>query len=215
MSGPDRDSAAERCALVIIDVQNDYFHSDGALARSGLDVDPLRRCVPAIGRLLAAAHAAAVPCVHVRTEHGPWFDDPAWTARGTGGTALDVERIPIAVAGTWGARPYLIEAGDDDLVLIKHRHSAFVHTPLELALRARRRDTVLFAGGTTNVCVRASATDALAQGFHPVLAADAVAAADRDQHATALREFAVYSGRVLDTARVIDAWQREGTYVDV
>ena len=40
--------------------------------------------------------------------------------------------------------------------MTKHRYSAFAYTPLELALHAKGKDTVVLCGATSDVCVEAT-----------------------------------------------------------
>ncbi|MGH3662112.1 MAG: isochorismatase family cysteine hydrolase [Micromonosporaceae bacterium] len=195
-----------RCALLVIDLQNDYCHPSGALAATGQDVSAAAGAAAKAAELLVAARAAGAPCVHLRSEHSQWTDTPEWLARGDAGNLLDPRKIPIARAGSWGAAPFQIEAAAGDRVLVKHRYSGFAHTPLELTLRAVDRDVAVLTGVTSDLCVRATGLDALARGFTPVLVADATAAADPDRHAGACREFASYLGPVVTSAELIDAW---------
>lgn len=198
--------SARRCALVIVDVQNDYCHPDGALACSGGDMSDVEPAVAAIEATLAAARAAEVPCLHVRTEHSTWTDTPEWLARGDAGNLLDVRHHPIVRQGSWGAQPYRVAAADDERVVVKHRYSGFAHTSLELSLRARDREVVLLAGVTSDLCVRATGLDALARGFQPVLVADATAATSPARHRSAVDEFRSYLGPVVTVADVRAAW---------
>jgi nicotinamidase-related amidase len=72
----------DRCALVVVDMQNDYCHVEGALARLGADVSPAADTAAGIRRLAAGAAEAGVPRIYLRTEHSHWFDTEAWLARG-------------------------------------------------------------------------------------------------------------------------------------
>lgn len=198
--------AARCCALLVVDVQNDFCHSDGALARRGLDVRPLQQALPPIVRLIETARAANVPRIYLRTEHCAWFDDLAWRQRGMASGTLDTDRIPITPAGSWGADFYHLAPGPDELVLVKHRHSGFAYSPLELALRAQGCDTIVLAGITTNVCIRTTAVDGLARGFYPILVAECLASSDSSEHAATLSEFPRYMGAVQTLDDMAAAW---------
>ena len=198
--------AAERCAVVVVDMQNDFCHEDGATARLGQDVAQAQAIVPEIEALAAAARRHEVPVVFVRTAHSEWFDSPAWRSRGRAGATLDVDRTPVVVEGSWGAELYGVVPHREDLVLVKRRYSAFAFTPLELALRAKRRDTVLLAGTRTNVCVEYTAVDALMRGFFPVLVRECVAAGGDERQAAALDEFVDHLGTVVSRSELEGAW---------
>jgi ureidoacrylate peracid hydrolase len=199
-------AAVARCALLVIDVQNDYLHEDGALSKMGKDTARLREVVPSIQRLLALAREAVVPRIFVRQSHSHWFNTKGWLGRGRGSPALSPDRIPLVEEGTWGAEFYAVEPRSDELVVTKHRYSGFAYTPLELALRAKERDTVVLCGATSDVCVQATAVDAVMHGFSPILVADCTTAADPDVAAAAEHDFADHIGTVVRLAELEACW---------
>ncbi len=198
--------ACDRCAVVVVDMQNDFCHEHGATARMGHDVTWAQAIVPEVEALAAAARRHGVPVVFVRTTHSHWFDTPGWLGRGRAGTSLNVERMPITQHGSWGAELYGVAAKPEDLVLTKHRYSAFAYTPLELVMHAKGRDTILLAGTRTNVCVEHTAMDALIRGFHPVLVRECVAADGPARQEAALAEFTDHIGAVLSRSDIERAW---------
>lgn len=197
-----------RCLLAVIDVQNDFCHPEGAFARMGHDVGMAKAVVPNIREALDLARAASVPRVVVRVVHSEWTDDPVWAARGMAGEVLDLPRVPVAREGTWGAEPFELEPDSEARVLIKHRYSAFVHTPLELHLRAAGASTIVLAGVATNVCVHATARDALHAGFLPVVLEDGTAAHRIEDHRRALDDVRGFIGRVATVGDLREAWGR-------
>ncbi len=196
----------DRCALVVVDVQNDYIHEDGALAQMGKDTAPIRAVVPNICALIEHARAVGVVRIFVRQTHSHWFNTAGWLTRGRGAGVLTVDRVPLVEEGTWGAEFYEVAPRDDELVVTKHRYSAFAYTPLELALRAKEVDTVVVCGATSDVCVQATAVDAVMHGFSPALVADCTMAADPAAHAAAVHDFADHIGTVVELADVAAAW---------
>jgi ureidoacrylate peracid hydrolase len=197
---------AERSALLIIDVQNDYIHQDGALSRMGKDTAPIRAIVPNVHSLIELARGADVVRIFVRQTHSHWFNTPGWLTRGRGAGVIAPDRIPLVEEGTWGAEFYEIAPRPDELVITKHRYSAFAYTPLELALHAKGKDTVVLCGATSDVCVEATALDAVMRGFRPVLVADGATAADPAVHASAVHDFADHIGTVVKLADVATVW---------
>lgn len=196
----------DRCALVVIDMQNDYLHDEGALARMGSDVAALRRVLPGVGRAVELGRDAGVPCIFVRQTHGPLFDSPAWRTRGRGLGRMDVDRIPIVEDGTWGAELFGVSPRPDESVITKHRYSAYFSTDLELTLRARGRDTAVYAGVTTDVCVRYTAVDGLMRGIHPVVLDDATAAGSLALQRQVEHEIRDHVGLVMSTAELAPRW---------
>ena len=111
---------------------------------------------------------------------------------------------PLRDAGLWGKKvPWLehckagtplveidpelaVQAGEP--VIVKKYPSAFFETALEQILRRQNVDTLILAGCTTSVCVRATALDAMQRGFRTVLAAEAVGEFDASLHALHLAD---------------------------
>jgi NAD+ synthetase len=155
-------------ALIVVDVQND-FCPGGALGVSGGD-----RLAP----LIAEAAAGAGTLVATRDVHpadhisfaergGRW---PPHCVEGTSGAELRA-----AVAGL----PFDIvqdKGGDRD----REQYSGFDGTPLGERLRERGVRRVAVAGIATDYCVRATALDAIREGFETTVLTDAVAAVDAE-----------------------------------
>jgi len=111
---------------------------------------------------------------------------------------------PSRDAGLWGAKvPWLehckagtplveIDAALDprlgEPVIVKKYPSAFFGTDFEARLVACRIDTLVLAGCTTSVCVRATAIDAMQRGYRPVVAAEAVGDFNRALHTVHLKD---------------------------
>jgi ureidoacrylate peracid hydrolase len=184
----DRDLVAAlvagTAALVVIDVQNDFCHPDGAMAAQGADVSaniamlgPLRTFVD----LVRAVGGLIVFVRLVRSdEHRP----------------LPVRGVPpagVCDAGSWGAR--LVDglvAAPGDLVVHKTRYSAFLATDLELQLRAAGVQTLLTVGTTANVCVDSTVRDAAQRGFAVVILEDLVGYVRQELAESALANLGLY-----------------------
>jgi ureidoacrylate peracid hydrolase len=197
-------------ALIIVDVQNDFCHPDGAAGRMGLDVGAVQSVVPNIVSLIELARAHGIPRIYLRGEHNRWFDSPTWVARGAGGTSIHAETIPYVRSGTWGADFFVVSPADDELVIVKHRYSGFAFTPLELALQTLAVDTVLLAGTSTHVCVEATARDAIMRGYRPVTVSDCVASGQPELHEAALLDMAEYLGPVASLQEIRQALAGSG-----
>ena len=63
----------------------------------------------------------------------------------------------------------------EDILIEKRRHSAFYETDLESTLRNWGVETVVLAGVTSNVCIAATAFDAVARDLDVVIAEDLTA----------------------------------------
>jgi NAD+ synthetase len=173
-------------ALIVVDVQND-FCPGGALAVAGGD-----RLAP----LIAEAAATAGTVIATRDVHppdhvsfaergGPW---PAHCVEGTPGAELhpSVAGMAFDIVHDKG--------GDRD----REQYSDFDGTQLAESLRERGVRRVVVAGIATDYCVRATALDAIREGFETTVLTDAVAAVDAESGdgRRALNEILAAGGRL-------------------
>jgi nicotinamidase-related amidase len=183
-----------RSAVLVIDMQNDYCHVDGACARAGQDVGGRRTVATRIQGVIDAAHAAGRPVVFVRTTHDATNDSPSWLAR-TGDRPA-----PICVTGSWGTEYFGVAPAEGDLEVVKHRYSAFVGTDLEMILHALECTTLLIAGVTTDVCVESTMREAFMRDFHCVLLRDCTAAGTEAAYEASLAVLGMHFGWISDSA---------------
>ncbi len=118
-------------------------------------------------RLLAAARKAGIPVFFTNVEFVPG---------GTNG-GLFYKKVPALSAFDAGS-PYCrfppsLQPIAGEVVVTKQYASAFFATPLAALLAERGIDTLLVSGLSTSGCVRASALDALQNGFAPFVVREA------------------------------------------
>ena len=150
-------------------------------------------------RLLTAARSAGAMVAFTRADHRP---DRATTAQ----TLHDSEtRPPLITAGTPEADivPELAPR-PAELVVPKHRWSAFHGTYLDAALRARRADTIVLCGGSTEIGISSTAYAARDLDYNLVIVSDACTSAKADLQAQLMREAFPRLARVRTTAQVLE-----------
>ena len=199
-------AATRRAALVVVDMQNDFCHGEGALARRGIDLGPTQAIVPALRSLIEAARAAAMPVLYTVNNHDAWTDSAAWRKR------QGSEVHALARTGTWGSEFYGVSPQPDERIVVKHRYNAFVGTDLDLVLRSRGIETLLFSGVATNVCVETTARDAFVRDYRVVMVRDCLAGASLQEHEASLTSLARYFDAVVANSADIKAvWAAERT----
>lgn len=196
-------------AFVIVDVQNDFCHPEGLCGRLGDDVHVTEPMVRNIGRLLAAARAADMLVVFVRTT----YDVPVLSAA----LAEQYERrgFPdsVCLEGTMGAdfvdgiRP---SGRPNEIVVTKHRYSAFWGSNIDLVLRANGIRTLVMTGISTDICVESTARDAFFRDYHIVVAGDAASSFSKTRHDATLGVLGRAFGDVVDAERIADTWKTAG-----
>jgi len=195
------------CALLVVDMQNDFCSPDGHFARNAKDVHAIASIIPGIGRLIEVARLAGVPVVYIQqTTLGDYASDsPAWMYFKT----RDGKSPDYTMDGSWGQQIVAeLTPRADELLIKKHRPSAFHLTNLDLVLRNRRVQTVVITGCLTQGCVQATATDASFHDYYTVIVDDCVQSTSQEMHQNALR-FLRSRYDVLSSAEVAGIWFRE------
>jgi len=197
----------DQCAVLLVDLQNDFMRPEGKIAQSGVDVAEMIALLPRCASFLGTARELGVFVVHVQTitlAEGR-SDSPSWWRAKSGGMAGDPN---FALEGTWGAEICEeCEPLPTEVVLTKHRSSAFHGTALDLILRSNGIQTVVVIGEQTPGCVEATYRDAAYHDYYNVLVEDCVAAFDRELHEASLK---IQRARhdVALAREVIAIWQR-------
>jgi ureidoacrylate peracid hydrolase len=203
------ESLAERVdprktAVIVVDVQNDFCHSDSPLAKFGFDLSAAQDMVPRLLQLVESARAAGTSVIWVRAVHNQWTRSPiAEEQRLRKRRDADL----ICKEGSWGAEFYRVEPTPDEPIVTKHRYSAFVDTDLELILRSRGIDRVVMTGVATNVCVESTARDAYMRDYYVTFVDDCSATYDPAKHAATLRNMGDHFGVVVSSDELIEAWE--------
>lgn len=90
---------------------------------------------------------------------------------------------PLLHGGSWETEVISeLAPTAEDYMIPKYRWSAFYQTYLELALRARKVDTLVLMGGSTDVGVASTAYSARDRDFNLVIVSDACSSPEEDNH---------------------------------
>lgn len=206
-------AAPAHTALLIVDVQNDCCSAAGAFAAQGADMSLYENMVPLLAELLEAARSAGVLVVFIQATTLPGglsqspaqllfehrmkesYDRPA------------SEPFEFCIPGTWGhAIVDELAPREDELVIQKHRSSAFVGTNLDLVLRSNGIKTILVTGCTTEGCVDSTIRDGGFLDYYPVAVGDCIASDNRDLHNAAMLILNAYRAIVLPSQELIEVW---------
>lgn len=174
-----------RCAVIVVDMQNDFCAPGGWLASIGVDVTPARAPIPVLAATLPALRAAGATVIWLNWGNRPdranlppgvlHVYDPDGASTGIG-DPLPGSDSAVLTEGSWSAG--LVDgltAEPTDIAVAKYRMSGFWDTPLDTILRNLRVDTLLFAGVNADQCVLATLIDAACIGYDVVMLTDAVA----------------------------------------
>jgi isochorismate hydrolase len=95
-----------------------------------------------------------------------------------------------------------------DAVVTKHRYNAFLRTNLELILRSKGIESIVFTGIATNVCVSTTAREAFCRDYWTTLVSDCMIAHSEAAHLQALEDARSGFGRVVTSEEVRAAASR-------
>lgn len=129
--------------LIVVDMQKAFVEGAGASPQ-------MPRVLPAVRQQVAAARAAGVLVVYLQNDGSPGSSDEP----GTSGWELALEPMPT------------------ETVVRKSEDSGFVGTQLQQLLQHRQITALSVCGVMSEMCVAATARDAMQRGYEVVLAHD-------------------------------------------
>jgi ureidoacrylate peracid hydrolase len=199
----------EHCAVLIIDVQNDFCCEGGAMHREGRDLTLVKAMVPRLAALVEAARAADVPRVWIRNVYntGPnWYLSDVWLEQAMRRRRGAYLSIPVCEPNEWNGDFFQVRPRADEVVITKHRYGAFESSDLDLVLRSRGIRTVIMTGVATNVCVETTARQAFLRDYYVVFTSDCTATYSQAEHDATLHNIDTFFGAVVSADEVRACW---------
>ncbi|MEP7070089.1 MAG: cysteine hydrolase [Usitatibacter sp.] len=200
MSGEHLDPAGT--AILVFDLLEGHVNRD---------VQSKARFAPVIANvalLLGAARKAGAMVAYAHADHRADRATSAQTSRDTDNRLRPLKPgesdLPLLTGGTDETRIVReLAPRPEDLLVPKHRWSAFHGTYLDLALRARKVGTIVLAGGSTDVDIASTAFAARDLDYNLVIVSDACTSPEQDNHEQLMRRVFPRMSRVRTTAQAI------------
>jgi gluconolactonase len=171
---------ADRCVLIIQDMQNDVMMDGGAWAETGAPQHAKEQnVVENIKALADTCRSKGVPVFHV------WYivEEGAPGLKLNAGLFQGVKDTGGLVRGSWGAAPAEgLEPKDGDFVVEKMRMNAWEGTRLESLLKGFGRDTIIVTGAWTNMSVEHTSRTGADKGYYMVVPEDGCSTMNADWH---------------------------------
>jgi len=187
----------QHTALLVIDMQNDFCAQGGYMQRErNYDVSFADEVAGNIEVLVGDAREAGAHVVWVHSHYDFKYLSASHKAKR--------QREGCCLEGSWGAQPYRVLPGADEMVIYKHHYSGFQGTNLDNWLRARDVRTLVLVGVATNVCVDSTLRDGFFLGYHIVLAEDCVGSNSQVGHAGTLATVNNNIGTVTSSRRIAE-----------
>ena len=195
------DLTPSRTAVIAVHMQHDVVSPDGAFGGFFAAQAAERDIIGQAGKLLEAARRSGATTVYTRDAWQPGYPDLVANSPLLG----IVAQSQCLIEGSDKAQivPQLAPQ-DGDVVLTHQRVGGFSASQLDVILRSRGVDTVLFAGVATNASVESTARQASDLGYRTIIVADACSAADPGAHAAAVASLGLL-GEITTTAEAVQA----------
>lgn len=180
----------KRPALLVVDVSYDFCgdRPEPILEsikrwRASCGVEAWKS-IPAIKRLLGAGRARGLPVIYTTNIRRPdHWDSGSWAWKNT----RSRERAVARDTGLPGHEIIADIAPEPrDIVIHKHKPSAFFDTPLVSFLTLLGADSIIVTGGTTSGCVRASVVDAFSNNYRVAVVEEGCFDRSQASHALSL-----------------------------
>jgi len=179
-------SDAKHSALLLVDLQNDFLHPDGAYGRAGQS-----------SAAIAKLPAQVLPVANALREAGGWVVSTQFTlVPGKNNHPFISEHLarlrPFLTRGdfspgAWGHQ-LVDQLQPADLIVEKVAYSAFFQTRMRFVLNKARIKHIYVAGIVTNGGVASTVRDAHVHDFSVTVLSDACAAFSDDAHQIALAD---------------------------
>jgi ureidoacrylate peracid hydrolase len=195
-----------RTRFLVIDVQNDFCAEGGWFDKHDNDLRLIHEAVDRLVGFTEVARKAGVPPIFIRAIYDEIYLSPPMLERHAR-TGLGIDHCQ---SGTWGAEFFRVAPAPGELVMTKHRYSAFKDTELNALLRAQRVENLILAGITSNVCVESTARDAYMLDYHVVFLSDGSATYQAEAHDATLANIRRAFGIVASVSEVTEAWRSMG-----
>lgn len=189
----------KKSAVLVVDMQNDFCHPEGAFGKRGLNLQPAQEMVPGLARFIDAARSLDVAIVHIRSFMDEKFLPPSVRAR----NRQLGRNESICPEGGWGSEFYEVKPAQHEMVVTKHVYSAFIGTDLQERLLAKGIESIMVTGVLTNVCCESTLRDGFMLGFYTFLVEDCCASINQEAHRATLENVRNYFGWVLKSVDLI------------
>ena len=191
-------------ALLVMDLENDIIHPDGAFKDFGFaKMVADNNVLGKTNELLAAARGAGVKVIYVSIKFRPGYPERPANA----GLWEAIHGANALVEGTWGAQIHddVTPPREDEAVVTKKGASAFTASDLDQILSTAHNGTLLLAGVATNFVVESTARQASDLGFNTIVVGDCCASMSQEAHDASLNTALPFLATISNLEEVVAA----------
>lgn len=195
----------ERTALLFFDFLNGHVKKNDPV-----NTERYRPVLVEAKKLLEGARANNIMVAYAHANHRADNATTAQTIRDTDNRLNPIDQKapkpfkPVVEGGSWEAQ-IIDELApiEGDYLIPKFRWSAFYQTYLDLALRSRGIDTIILAGGSTDVGVASTGYSARDMDYNVIYASDACTSPEKDNHEQFMTRIFPRMGRVRTVNQIL------------
>ena len=204
------------CALIIIDMQNDFCSKGGHYDKCGKNLATIKRMIPKLSTLIRNAREQGVLIIYVQNTlltNGAHLSSSviAHMLKRWG----DESKLLYTLKGTWGHKIIDdIKPQEMDLIVEKNRPSAFTGTNLDLILRSTGKRTIIITGVITEGCVEFTARDGWLRDYYVVIVEDCIASCTPEFHKAQMKIMKHIYHFIIPSREGLKIWKKIKMEVD-
>jgi nicotinamidase-related amidase len=195
-----------KTAMLFFDTLNGGLHPHGPDASVSSEISAY------IARLVAmerACRSAGIRIFYTLPEHRP--DGSDWALRVIGDPPEVTNFKGVNYRGSYHATIIPdIEPQPGDYIITKHRWSAFYQTCLDLSLRSAGIDTIMLAGGSTQIGIASTAYSARDHDYNVIILSDAIRSRQPDINEFFLDTVFPRLARIMTTSQAVNEFDTSG-----
>ncbi len=199
----------EHSALLVVDPQNDFCATDGAVIRlMGWDASRIQKAVVRLNDFIEKARERSLLIAWTQSFVDPARARPSYRARGFI-TEAKARGLDLVKEGLDGADWYegVTKPLANEHVIKKYHYDAFADTDLDLVLRSKGIKTILLTGFIANVCVETTGRDGYIKGYYPILVTDCTEAATQEELDATIYNMKTFFGNVSSSQEILKMWK--------
>ena len=198
-------------AIIVLDVQNDFCHKDGAFTKVlSWDASPIREMVPRLAAFVNEARSKGCAIIFTQMINDDLLSPANLRERLTNGAEREAGAFPFALQPkSWGWEIYDIKPREGDKIFEKQYYDPFSVPEAKEYLMAKGIKTLIVTGLYTQVCVLATAQRGFTEKFNVIIPKNLVSTvAEKSALGTAaLKIMEGYCAEVTNAQTISSLWK--------